>query len=77
MDDMLPMTLVDFVSITALVLSIVILICVVNWWVVLAVLPLVLYFFRVRSYYLRTAREVKRIEAVRPSRIVPRWHAPH
>ena len=43
-------------------IGIVIVSCVINPWVVLAAVPLAVIFVLLRSFYLRTSRDVKRIE---------------
>jgi len=63
-DELLPATFFDF-AVTALqVVAIVVLVVVVNPWVLLSLPFLVVSFFFLRTYYLATARSVKRLEAV-------------
>lgn len=70
MDDLLPLTFFDFANCLLLVLGSVTLVCIVNPWVLLATLPLTVVFFKLRAYYLLTARDVKRLEAVSRSPVL-------
>eukprot|EP01147_Barroeca_monosierra_P004350 gene4350-6642_t len=63
MDDMLPVTIVDFVQLSVSMMGAVVLACTVNPWVVLAIPPLLAFLLWLRSYYLSSSREVKRLEA--------------
>ncbi|CAN0455405.1 unnamed protein product, partial [Ascophyllum nodosum] len=63
MDDMLPMTLYDFVMCTFMVLGSTIIVFYVNAWVILSMLPAVAYFVYLLGFYMKTSREVKRLEA--------------
>lgn len=64
LDDRLPQVAVDFMQSAFWVLGAVALVCVFVPWVLVILLPLVVAFVKVRSYHLRTSREVKRLEAV-------------
>jgi hypothetical protein len=64
LDDLLPWTIVDFVQLAVDMLGTMIVAVVVNFWVVLAILPLLVYLAHLRQYYLKTAREIKRLDAV-------------
>ncbi|CAM9423380.1 unnamed protein product, partial [Choristocarpus tenellus] len=63
MDDMLPMTVFDFIICTFMVTGSTILILVVNPWVILSLLPATAYFYWLLQFYFKTSREVKRLEA--------------
>jgi ATP-binding cassette subfamily C (CFTR/MRP) protein 4 len=63
MDDMLPMTVYDFITCLFMVLGTIILVVVVNFWVVLALVPSIFIFYYLLKFYLKTSREVKRLEA--------------
>ena len=69
-DDLMPMTFYDFVQCLLMVLSAVLVVCSSVPWIFLAVLPLFLYFVKLRNYYLKTSREVKRLEAISRSPVL-------
>ena len=60
---------IDFVAITAQVLGSIVLVCVVNPFVLIVVVPVVVGFVLLRREYMATAREVKRVESVTRSPI--------
>ena len=62
-DDALPATAFDFLQVTLFCIAIVLLVVVVAPWVLLAAVPLVVASLRLRAYYMKTARSVKRLEA--------------
>eukprot|EP00049_Salpingoeca_infusionum_P018959 m.359497 g.359497 ORF g.359497 m.359497 type:complete len:1421 (-) comp18596_c0_seq1:107-4369(-) len=64
MDDLLPWTLLDFTVNVVYTLGIILLVCSIVPWLFLALIPLVIAFRFLQVYYMRTAREVKRLEAV-------------
>nr|XP_039260100.1 multidrug resistance-associated protein 4-like isoform X1 [Styela clava] len=61
-DELLPITFIDFLWILGVIVSVVILTSVVNYFVIIVIIPLVIYFLWLRSYYLRTSRDIKRLE---------------
>eukprot|EP00750_Incisomonas_marina_P018858 INCI3157.1.p1 GENE.INCI3157.1~~INCI3157.1.p1 ORF type:complete len:2243 (-),score=316.98 INCI3157.1:473-7201(-) len=69
LDDMLPMASMDFLGITCSVLGSVVLVCVVNPFVLVILLPVAVGFVLLRREYMGAAREVKRIESVARSPI--------
>ena len=62
-DDNLPTTLFDFLNALFASLAILLVVAVVNAWTLIAVVPVLISFALLRSYYLRTARVVRRLEA--------------
>ena len=62
-DDLLPLTLFDFLQCALMVLGTVLLTCIANPLVVVAVLPLGAYFYALRGYFLGSSRSIKRVEA--------------
>jgi ABC-type multidrug transport system fused ATPase/permease subunit len=68
-DTLLPLTLEDFVNIMTLIISAVVLVVVTNAWLLLAVAPLTALLLWLRNYYLKTSRQVQRIEAISRSPI--------
>ncbi|KAJ8031340.1 Multidrug resistance-associated protein 4 [Holothuria leucospilota] len=64
MDELLPITIADFNAIAVQTLAILITICIFNPLVLIFTVPLIILFAFVRSYFLATSRDVKRIEGV-------------
>ncbi|CAM9672778.1 unnamed protein product, partial [Sphacelaria rigidula] len=64
MDDMLPMTLFDFIMPFFMVLGSVVTVLVANPWVTLSLIPAALYFIYLLRFYTKSSREIKRLEAV-------------
>ena len=60
LDDLLPQTFFDFTVLVAVVLATIIIVCMVNPWVLLSTVPLMIGFFFIRQFYLKSAREVSR-----------------
>jgi ATP-binding cassette subfamily C (CFTR/MRP) protein 4 len=69
-DDFLPYTSFDFLSTTLLCVCIVLLVVAVAPWVLLAAAPLIVASMRLRSYYMMTARTVKRLESTSRSPVL-------
>ena len=67
LDDLLPWTILDFVQLAVNMIGTFILASVVNPWVLIAVVPLLIYLLWLRNFYLSSAREIKRLEAVQRS----------
>eukprot|EP00041_Stephanoeca_diplocostata_P041742 m.8681 g.8681 ORF g.8681 m.8681 type:complete len:1381 (+) comp6678_c0_seq2:190-4332(+) len=66
-DDLLPATFLDFIIGALTVVGGILLAAIVNPYMFLVVAPLTYVFFRLRAYYLRASREIKRVEATRRS----------
>lgn len=66
-DDLLPATFLDFLTGALTVVGGILLAAIVNPYMFLVVAPLTYVFFRLRKYYLRASREIKRVEATRRS----------
>jgi ATP-binding cassette subfamily C (CFTR/MRP) protein 4 len=62
-DEVVPNVAFDFISIAGVVIGILVLVCAVNPYMILVVLPLIFVFSRLRDYYMVTARIVKRIDS--------------
>ncbi|XP_021376611.1 multidrug resistance-associated protein 4-like isoform X5 [Mizuhopecten yessoensis] len=62
MDDMLPITFFDFVQCFLLILGIILVVCVVNPWVFIPLVPLCIVFYVTRTYHIKTSRHIKRLE---------------
>lgn len=63
-DDLLPWTLLDCASAAVHSLGVVLLVSSINVWLYVLLVPLIGAFMLIRSFYIKTAREVKRIEGV-------------
>lgn len=63
-DEILPTVLMDVLQIALVCVGIVVVISVVNLWNLLATALLSIIFYFLRSFYLQTSRDVKRLEAV-------------
>ncbi|XP_060072940.1 ATP-binding cassette sub-family C member 4-like isoform X1 [Ylistrum balloti] len=62
MDDMLPITFFDFIQCFLLIMGIVLVVCIVNPWVFIPLVPLCIVFYITRTYHIRTSRHIKRLE---------------
>ncbi len=69
MDDVLPWTFFDFLQNAFQTLGMVLLISAVNPWLFFFTVPLFFACVFLRSYFLKTSRQVKRIEAAQRSPI--------
>lgn len=67
MDELLPDVLLDALQLILFSLGAVILPSVINPWLIFAVIPLVALFIIIGKYYLKTSREIKRLEAINRS----------
>ncbi|KAF4008061.1 hypothetical protein G4228_019617 [Cervus hanglu yarkandensis] len=62
LDDLLPLTFLDFIQTFLLVIGVVIVMVAVIPWIAMPVIPLGIIFFVLRRYFLETSRDVKRLE---------------
>ncbi|RKP21464.1 P-loop containing nucleoside triphosphate hydrolase protein [Rozella allomycis CSF55] len=68
-DEELPTTFFDAIQCVFIVLGVIIVICYVNYWLIIT-LPFILFsFLYVRKIYLKSSREIKRLEAISRSPI--------
>ena len=67
MDELLPNTFFDSIQVLLLSCGAVILPAVLNPWILLPACPLIAMFLWLGKYYMKTAREIKRLEAVNRS----------
>lgn len=63
-DEILPSVMMDVMQIFLAIVGIVVVLCIVNVWYILATVFLVIIFYILRVFYLNTSRDVKRLEAV-------------
>ena len=63
-DDMLPMTFYDFLQCALMCLAAIGVVAAGTPFILLALLPLTYYFYQLRRLYIRSSREIKRIEAM-------------
>ena len=64
LDDLLPIVLLEFIEMFVRFIFILITAVVANPWLVIAAVAVILALFLFRWYYLKTARDVKRLEAI-------------
>lgn len=62
-DEILPSVMMDVMQIFLVILGIIVVLCIVNVWYLLVTAILVVIFYLLRSFYLTTSRDVKRLEA--------------
>ncbi|XP_072948487.1 probable multidrug resistance-associated protein lethal(2)03659 [Epargyreus clarus] len=63
-DTLLPVALVDCLGFFLEVLAILVVVCVVNWWLIVPTTVVASLLFLLRATFLNTSRELKRIEAI-------------
>lgn len=63
-DEILPAVMIDVIQIFLSLFGIVVVIAFVNPWFLLPTLILAVIFYRLRIFYLKTSRNVKRLEAI-------------
>lgn len=63
MDDLLPLTFLDFIQTLLLVVSVIAVAAAVIPWILIPLLPLSIIFVVLRRYFLETSRDVKRLES--------------
>ncbi|CAK8678304.1 unnamed protein product [Clavelina lepadiformis] len=61
-DEILPATFMDFIYIFFTIITVLILAIIINYFVGIIAIPLVAYFIWLRQYYLKTSRDIKRME---------------
>lgn len=68
-DDLLPNTLYDCVQCILMCIGAILVVCSAVPYIFLSLLPLIWFFMRLRAYFLKTSREVKRLESLSRSPI--------
>uniref|UniRef100_A0A8C2LHR1 ATP-binding cassette, sub-family C member 4 n=2 Tax=Cricetulus griseus TaxID=10029 RepID=A0A8C2LHR1_CRIGR len=63
MDDLLPLTFLDFIQTLLLVVSVIAVAAAVIPWIIIPLVPLAIIFLVLRRYFLETSRDVKRLES--------------
>ncbi|XP_028724042.1 multidrug resistance-associated protein 4 [Peromyscus leucopus] len=63
MDDLLPLTFLDFIQTLLLVISVIAVAAAVIPWIIIPLVPLAIIFLFLRRYFLETSRDVKRLES--------------
>lgn len=63
MDDLLPLTFLDFIQTLLLVVSVIAVAAAVIPWILIPLVPLSVVFLVLRRYFLETSRDVKRLES--------------
>ncbi|XP_034193261.2 ATP-binding cassette subfamily C member 4 [Osmia lignaria lignaria] len=67
MDELLPKTMLETLQILIVIFGVLLMILVVNYWMIIPLVILFLLFYHLRLLYLKTAQNVKRLEAVAKS----------
>ena len=67
MDELLPETFLDAIQTLLFCVSAIVLPSVLNPWIILALLPLLAVFWMLAKYYVKTSRELRRLEALNRS----------
>ncbi|KAG2459835.1 CFTR regulator, partial [Polypterus senegalus] len=62
-DDMLPLTIFDFVQLTIIVLGAILVVASLKPYIFLAATPVIIAFVILRSYFLRTSQQLKQLES--------------
>ncbi|XP_020629411.1 multidrug resistance-associated protein 4-like isoform X2 [Orbicella faveolata] len=70
MDSLIPETFFDFLQLGLLVVAVVVVNVMVMPFILVGLVPLTLVFYCVRNYYLKTSREIKRLEATARSPVL-------
>ncbi|XP_063224304.1 ATP-binding cassette sub-family C member 4-like [Bacillus rossius redtenbacheri] len=74
-DEQLPLVLIDCLSIGCMLLGIVTLIAVVNYWILVPTAFVIVIFYLFRTVYVRTSRSVKRLEGITRSPVFSHLNA--
>lgn len=61
-DELLPMTYQDFLYLCGHILSVITMVAIINYFALIVIIPSVVYFIWIRRYFMRTARDIKRLE---------------
>lgn len=64
MDELLPKTMLETLQILFVIAGVFLMILVVNYWMIIPLVILFILFYHSRLLYLKTAQNVKRLEAV-------------
>lgn len=68
-DDLMPSTLYDCVQCVMMCIGAILVVCSAVPYIFISLIPLILFFIKLRSYFLLTSREVKRLESLSRSPI--------
>ncbi|ALC47338.1 CG4562 [Drosophila busckii] len=68
-DEILPSVMMDVMQIFLSIIGIIVVLCIINVYYIVATIFLVIVFYFLRSFYLTTSRDVKRLEAITRSPI--------
>ncbi|XP_062258726.1 ATP-binding cassette sub-family C member 4-like isoform X1 [Platichthys flesus] len=63
LDSLLPWTFVDFIQVFLQVIGVIVVAAVVLPWILIPIVPLLTVFLFLRCYFLRTSRDIKRLES--------------
>lgn len=60
----MPWTVYDFVQLSVMILSSIVIAITINYWIIGALIPLGIALYFIRKYYLATSIEIKRIDGL-------------
>nr|XP_039260577.1 multidrug resistance-associated protein 4-like [Styela clava] len=63
-DERLPVVFHDFLFMLFLLVSVVVMVTIINYFVIIIFIPLIIYFLWLQRYYLKTSRDIKRLEGI-------------
>jgi ATP-binding cassette subfamily C (CFTR/MRP) protein 4 len=63
-DETLPFVLFDAIQILLMAVGAVIILCIVNVWITILLIPVVPIFWMLRRYYMRSGRQLKRLQSI-------------
>ena len=63
-DEEVPWTVYDFVQLSVMIISSIVIAVTINYWIIAALIPLSIALYFIRKYYLSTSIEIKRIDGI-------------
>ncbi|KAJ9590289.1 hypothetical protein L9F63_027870, partial [Diploptera punctata] len=74
-DELLPLTLQDSIQRMLMILGVVIIVSIINYWLLIPTVVMLLLFYLLRLYYGATSRSVKRLEGITRSPVFSHLNA--
>ncbi|XP_015109904.1 multidrug resistance-associated protein 4 [Diachasma alloeum] len=66
-DELLPMALIDAIQIFAVMVGILAQVLIINWWTIFPMIIMGFFYWKIRTLYLATAQDIKRLEGITKS----------